>query len=446
VKQHLEERLAALEEQLRRGRRQAAPFGRDRPSQDPKPPGRKPGEGKFCFRTPPQPEEVARTVAAALSACPHCSGELRSVRDHEQFEVDLPSCQPVTTRFLIQSGYCPRCQRRVRARHPEQSGAGAGAAGVALGPRLRALAADLKHRLGIPYAKVAELLRVGFRLSVTPSALCQSNARLAYSALPDYEALVTTLRNSSSCHVDETGWRVGSEGAWLWTVTNAAATLYTITASRGHAVFVRVLGLKYAGALHADCFLAYEHHQVTGWRQQKCLAHLLKDRSLLKEQPSRFTQQYATRLSQVLREALALQPGRSTPSSEPPLPAVTESVDQLGQRLHRLIQDGLVHPDPASARFARRLLRHRGRLLLFLTDRDAEPTNNRAERALRPAVIGRKTGGCNKVRFKGARVHAVLASILVSSRQRGVDTLAYWQRVLTNPQRTPRLLPAELAR
>jgi len=39
----------------------------------------------------------------------------------------------------------------------------------------------------------------------------------------------------------------------------------------------------------------------------------------------------------------------------------------------------------------------------------------------------------------------VLASILVTARQRGVETLAYWQSVLTDPHRTPRLLPGELA-
>lgn len=64
----------------------------------------------------------------------------------------------------------------------------------------------------------------------------------------------------------------------------------------------------------------------------------------------------------------------------------------------------------------------------------------------RRAVIVRETGGCNRVWFMGARVHAVLAPILVTSRQRGVEALAYWQRVLTDAQRTPRLLPGQLAR
>ena len=38
----------------------------------------------------------------------------------------------------------------------------------------------------------------------------------------------------------------------------------------------------------------------------------------------------------------------------------------------------------------------RGNLLRFLDDPSIEPTNNRAERALRPAVIARKVSHCSK--------------------------------------------------
>jgi hypothetical protein len=41
--------------------------------------------------------------------------------------------------------------------------------------------------------------------------------------------------------------------------------------------------------------------------------------------------------------------------------------------------------------FCRQLLRHEARLWVFVNVRGVEPTNNPAERALRPAVIWRKT-------------------------------------------------------
>src|SRR5262249_20930325 len=61
------------------------------------------------------------------------------------------------TRYVTESGYCSRCGRRVRSRHPEQISTAAGAAGVVIGPRAKALAADLKHRLGVPFAKICEI-------------------------------------------------------------------------------------------------------------------------------------------------------------------------------------------------------------------------------------------------------------------------------------------------
>jgi hypothetical protein len=56
-----------------------------------------------------------------------------------------------------------------------------------------------------------------------------------------------------------------------------------------------------------------------------------------------------------------------------------------------------------------------------------------------PAVIIRKTGGCNKTP-RGARTHAVLASLLVTARQRGIAALGYLGRLLAAPGPPPALL------
>ena len=61
---------------------------------------------------------------------------------------------------------------------------------------------------------------------------------------------------------------------------------------------------------------------------------------------------------------------------------------------------------------------HRDEWLLFLRDPAVPPTNNHAEQMLRPAVITRKVGGCNK-NLWGSLVHSVLASIMVSCHRQG---------------------------
>ena len=53
---------------------------------------------------------------------------------------------------------------------------------------------------------------------------------------------------------------------------------------------------------------------------------------------------------------------------------------------------------------------------MFLHDAEVPPTNNHAEQMLRPAVITRKVGGCNKT-LLGALVHSILASLMVSCKR-----------------------------
>ena len=47
-------------------------------------------------------------------------------------------------------------------------------------------------------------------------------------------------------------------------------------------------------------------------------------------------------------------------------------------------------------RLVTHVAKHRGEWLVFLHDAEVPPTNNHAEQMLRPAVITRKVGGCNK--------------------------------------------------
>jgi hypothetical protein len=61
---------------------------------------------------------------------------------------------------------------------------------------------------------------------------------------------------------------------------------------------------------------------------------------------------------------------------------------------------------------------HRGEWLVFLDDPEVPPTNHHAEQMLRPAVITRTVGGCNKTLW-GALVHGILSSIMVTCKRQG---------------------------
>ncbi|MBX6313933.1 MAG: transposase, partial [Isosphaeraceae bacterium] len=90
------------------------------------------------------------------------------------------------------------------------------------------------------------------------------------------------------------------------------------------------------------------------------------------------------------------------------------------RRVHRALDRLLAghYTDPDNARLAKCLRKHRAALLTFLDRADVAPTNNLAERELRPAVIARELSTGNRTEA-GAEMHAVLASLLRTCRGLG---------------------------
>jgi len=411
---------AQIEELQRAGKRQAVPFARRERVENPKKPGRKRHKGVFKKREKPTVEEVDVTKRAELSGCSQCRLELIELKEHEQFEIDIPKVKPVITRYVMLSGKCPQCGKRHWMYHPDQISRATGAAGVVIGPRAKALAANMKHRFGASYAKVCEALNDAFNLKVTRSAWCQADQRLATQARPVYEALIQSLQSCAVVHSDETGWRIGLLSAWLWVFTNQQITVYTIETSRGHKVVLNILGKEFKGILVSDCFLAYDHRDLAKWLKQKCLSHLLKDLKKLKETKIRGAVRFAREVTVLLQAALALKAQKEQLSAE----QYAQQAEKLETRLDALIDAKRQLTDPDNARFAKRLRKHREHVLRFLYEDGLDATNNLAERQLRPEVITRKTNGCNRTQ-NGADTHAILGSILATCRQQSVPILDY---------------------
>jgi transposase len=429
----LRQRVAELE---RSGKRQAAPFRREKQQKNPQPPGRRPGQGAFNHRPKPPPDTITDTRECRLHNCPHCGGAVQDVSEHEHFEVDIPAVRPVIIRYVTESGYCPGCQKQVNTRHEDQISAATGAAGVVLGPRSKALATDLKHRLGLSYAKIADLMNEVFGLESNRSTWCQADQRLAAQARPVYAGLCAVVRESATVHVDETGWRIGTLSAWLWVFTNQEVTVYTIAKGRGHEVVLDILGRSFTGVLVSDCFTAYDHKALAEWLKQKCLAHLLKDLRRLESEKTRGAVRFARDATRVLRDALALDKQRDTLSPED----YTQQCQQVEARLDRLIHIHRRFTDPDNLRLAKRLRKHRPHLLRFLYREGLDATNNQAERMVRPAVITRKTGGCNRT-DTGAEAHAILSSILVTAKQRAIPILDLLIEIQRTDPSPPALFP-----
>lgn len=415
----LEAELDKLRQQLaqdeRTRNRQAHPFRREQLARRRKKPGRRPGH-KADLRPVPTPDQIDRVVDVRLDECPLCQAPLFDQGQVVQYQTDLPPIVPVITQFNVATGYCSCCRQYWQGRHPDQTSDAIGATGNTLGPVVLTMAAEMKHRLGVSYRKICDFLQTYAQLKVCPSAFIRAEQRLADLARPTYELLLEALRQSHVVHADETGWRVGRHNAWLWVFSSKQATVYVVRTgkgARGHRVPQDILGPDFDGYLVVDGLKTYDVLEVAKGR---CNGHLLRRCHKLKGTvPAQERQPLAT-VSNLLKEAIDLASRREQFKAD----AFAHRVQDIEDRLDQWLDANLdrVACSAELDRLDSHIRAHRGEWLAFLHDPEVPPTNNHAEQMLRPAVITRKVGGCNK-NLLGAVVHGILSSIMVTCHRQG---------------------------
>jgi len=435
----LEERVAQLERLLenatRAQKRQAAPFSKGTPKEDPKKPGRKPGDNYGPKAHRPLPEQKPDEIidVPLPKQCPACGGPTEEDHIDRQFQVEIPR-QPLVRRFDLHVGRCRRCGRRLQPRHPLQTSDATGAAVSQLGPDLQALIALMKDKYGLSYGDIQGLLDEAFGISVSRGGAAQVVLRVAARQEPVYDVIQQMVRRSDVVYPDETGWKIAGWLQWLWVFVTPTATLWVIRPSRGHDVPEAILGADYDGRMIHDGWSPYDFFRKA--LHQQCLEHLRRRAEGLLERATRGAVRFPRKVQEFLREALALRDRRDDGTIS--LHGLAVVRGRLEKRLDRLLEGNLSHP--GNRKFQKHLAGHRDELLTFLYEPDIEATNWPAEQAVRPLVVNRKVFGGNRT-AAGGHAQEILGSVFATLAQRALDTLSFVSRIICLPaDQRPRLI------
>lgn len=252
-------------------------------------------------------------------------------------------------------------------------------------------------------------------LKLSAGGLAQLLQRAAERSSEMFDEILTSIRQSPAVNADETSWYVGQPGWWLWVFTTPTATAYIVDKSRGADVVDRVLGDAFAGMLVTDCLASYN---AIDCPKHKCIAHHLR---VLKEHEQSLERrgcqsQYLFLWKVLLKNVIDTWNRREEFGERKFL----KIVDRINRGVELLL--GRSPPEPEEVRFRDRLNRQRDHLLGCLREPAAEPTNNRAERDLRPAVINRKIS-CGNRTDGGKTAWQVMRSIAVTIQHRGQNFL-----------------------
>jgi transposase len=427
--EQLKTKVSDLESKLaksqREGKRQAAPFRRRKrkPKSQHKKPGQEPGHDP-SFRA--IPDKIDEEIFVPLGDCCDCGGQLGDRRTHDHYVTDIPAAPPITTKFVTESGCCVDCGQRWNSSHDALPSHATGAAGVMIGNRTVALAAQMRLEFGAPLRKIAGFISSALGLPISAAGVLGLLERASRSLEATCDDLKQQLQDAPKVCSDETGWRVASESAWAWVFTNDDTTFYTVKKSRGHGVVLDLLGKDFEGILQSDCFLAY---LPLPYEKSKCIAHILKSLKDLEAFQTDGALDFPRSAINFFKDAIELEKHRF----ELEVGNYRDGCFNLEKRLDRLLEPE--YSDPKNAKLAKRIEKYRDEWLVFLYNVDVEATNNLAERQIRPFVLIRKISAGNRSEW-GALVYTQLMSVFSTCKQRGQNFLDTIVAGLIDPTRS----------
>jgi transposase len=395
--------------------------GQPEPAQEAKKRGAPVGHAPWARGKPAAFDQTIEVPAPCV--CPYCNcGDLEEsgeVREHWQEDIILVA-HTVATRYVHHEARCPKCGKAVIERGADQAGH--------IGPNAKALALYLRHETGLSMRKTQGLFKDLLGFNLASSSLFGFERAGVEKATPLYEDLAEKIRASDLVHADETHWRQDGVNHYIWFAGNEDLALFRIDRHRSTEAAQAILGKSFGGTLVTDGYAAY--NGVGAKRRQGCLAHLIRHGKEIAEEIAKHPEkdQHAPAV-QFCAGAVRLFREGCKAASE--FRAGTRDWDleagKLGKEYEKNLDELCAAPlSYAKAEtFRKRLLgKERDRWFAFLRHPGTPPTNNLAERALRPLVIRRKTSLTTRS-AQGSENLGILSSLVQTAKLQGRHPLTF---------------------
>jgi transposase len=395
-------------------------------------------------------EECERIEDYYPEFCEACGAALsgEDPAPHRVQQVELPPIKPVVVEHRFHQLSCPCCEARTRGWDEtvlNQSRYGA---------RLSAVVGLLSGVGRQSHAQVQGILDEIFNVELSTGSISRLRSELSEALSAGVEEAGTYVRAQAQVNMDETGFRQGnSDGnnpdqtrGWLWVMVTPLVSYFEVFLSRSQAVAQELLGEDYGGVVGSDRCPSY------GWldpsQRQVCWAHLKRDftqieersgvshqlgEDLLKQQKKLFELWYQVRDGTLARE----------PFQQQVVPIRTEVQRLLTEGASYDIAKGEKTPLAKTLRTCIQMLKLEPAFWTFVAVEGIEPTNNSAERALRPAVLWSKVSWGSQSRA-GSLFVARMMTVVTSLKAQEKDVLPFLTLAIRQArlaQKPPSLLP-----
>jgi transposase len=360
-------------------------------------------------------EEVDVVISGKPERCRRCQYPLQGEDSQpERHQVtEIPPIKPVVTEYQLHQLCCPACGEATRGELP------VGVSSGAFGPRVQAITALCTGAYHLSKRTTQSVLEDLFGLPMSLGTLANLEQATVHALAEPVAEARAYVQGQPTAYLDETGWHEGRHRAWLWTAVTACVTVFIVRLSRSSKVAQELLGERFWGYLVTDRWSAYSWYP--SWRRQLCWAHLRRDIEAMcaRDRRSReIGEALRAQARQMFHWWHRVRDGTLSHAS------FASYMRPIRREVERLLEAGQTCGVPNTEGTCRDILKRRQALWTFVRHEGVEPTNNAAERALRPGVLWRK-GSFGTQSPEGSRFVETMMTVVATLKQQHRQVLTY---------------------
>lgn len=398
--------------------------------------GGQPGH-KGTYRELLPPEKVDQFITCLPAEHCDCGGAIEvnksKFQKHQVYEIPQPHY--IVTEYQIFSGVCSCCNKKHNGQLP------IGVTFKMFGAKTYALLSILtsKYRLSKRLAK--KLITELFSLPISLGSVSNIESRVSQAISEPYQEVQDALKNEPILHIDETGCKQSNKNGWLWVLTSMKLTLFLLSHSRGRKIAKGLIGKYQDKIIISDIYSSYNY--IADQNRQICWSHLKRDLQRISERSGN-AGKLGRKLLKTYKNIFNIY---STTSYQYRLNhnKTIKRLKRLVRKFENLLLDGLICGNNKTKNTCANIINISGSLWNFLSNPIVEPTNNQAERQLRPIVIWRKLSfGTQSDR--GSRFVERIFTVTSTCIQQGKSALLFLEQAVTNyfaNHSSPRLLSTQ---
>ena len=394
---------------------------------------------------------VSKTIYEdpAEDTCPFCGEKLEIASEKTRYEVRYVPAKLEIIKIVKRSKICKNCNKKNNKIYYKVSSSPF--PGSILTPSFAAWILNHKYYLGIPFNKLEDYIKESLKIDISKQSLADCAAKSATLLEPIYSRMKEDLLHDETkvIHSDETTLVIskkpneekGRKKSYVYVYRSGLYSkrqimIYSFNETRSIAKTAERLS-NFEGTIVCDDYAGYNllKKQKSKIKLQKCMAHarrrfadILKS---LKEDERKGTKSYE--ILSLFGKIFELESQYKNDNLDPDSIVKKRVQDQIPikEKLYKLIYETSYTPNSSIYAAVNYVKENRDDMWTYLENGYLEPSNNIAERAVKPFVIQRKvfqTSGS----YAGARYTSKLFSIIQTARANNLDTFQYLNYILEN--------------